>query len=151
MDQSGVGHQVLLENQTLANVTSALRTTIGWKYQGPDLSRNLSSLTFIAKSYKRHFQRLFELEAEGGYMSVVLESHPELSDMVASLEQEHREFGKALGRILARLRRVTVTDRATFAAIAADLSALLDRIDAHNLKEADLLQEALLRDEGGEG
>lgn len=151
MDDHGLAHQVLLEHQMLDNIASALRTTIGWKYQGADLSRNLSSLLFISKSYKRHFQRLIALEEEGGYMAVVLDSRADLSDEVATLGAEHGQFCKALGRSLARMRRLAATDKAGFAAITVDLNALLDQIDEHNRKEGTLLQEALLRDEGGEG
>lgn len=151
MDDHGVARQVLLEHETLKSVTAALRTTIGWSYQGPDLSRNLASLRFVGRSYMRHFQHLIALKEEGGYMAAVMESRPELSDAVAALHAEHARLRQSLSRILARLGRVAPTNRATFAVIVADLSALLDQIDVHNSKEADLLQEALLRDEGGEG
>lgn len=151
MDYQGVSQQVLLEHQTLANVAAALRTTIGWSYEGADISRKLSSLFFVAKSFKRHFRRLMALEEEGGYMAVVLETRPGLSDDVAALEKEHVVFRKELGRILARLRSVAATDSTTFTAITDDLSALLDKIDRHNQQENRLLQEALLTDVGGEG
>lgn len=151
MDHYGLSQQVLLEHQTLANVAAALRTTIGWSYDAADLSRKLSSLMFVGKSYKRHFRRLLALEEEGGYLAVVLESRPELADEVAALHQQHAQFRKALARVLVRLRRVDATDHAAFAAICGDLIALLDTIDRHNQRENGLLQEALLRDEGGEG
>lgn len=143
--------QVLVENQTLAFVTSALRSTIGWKFQGSDLSRKLSSLLFVLQSFQRHLKRLMSLEEEEGYMSVVLNSRPELHEEVEALRREHDEFRAATARILARLRRLAPTDHQGFAKASEKLLALLDKLDAHSKKEIDLLQEALLQDEGGEG
>ena len=53
--------------------------------------------------------------------------------------------------LLRRVHEVLPTDTERFAAITADLAALLDQLDEHHQKETGLLQEALLRDEGGEG
>jgi hemerythrin-like domain-containing protein len=151
MDHLAIPQQVLVEHQTLAYVISALRATMGWKYQGTDLSRKLSSLRFVGQSFQRHLKHLMELEEEDGYMAVVLAERPELTDEVEALRLEHGQFRKALNRILTRLRRVESTDHATFAKISDDLSALLEKLDEHSRKETGLLQHALLEDEGGEG
>ena len=151
MDHLAIPQQVLVEHQTLAYVTSALRATMGWKYQGTDLSRKLASLRFVGQSFQRHLKHLMELEEEDGYMAVVLADRPELTDEVEALRQEHDQFRKALNRILARLRRVAPTDHAAFTKISDDLSALLEKLDEHSRKETGLLQHALLEDEGGEG
>ena len=151
MDHLAIPQQVLVEHQTLAYVTSALRATMGWKYQGTDLSRKLSSLRFVGQSFQRHLKHLMELEEEDGYMAVVLADRPELTDEVEALRQEHDQFRKSLNRILARLRRVAPTDHEAFTKISDDLSGLLGKLDQHSRKEIDLLQHALLEDEGGEG
>jgi hypothetical protein len=151
VDHLAIPQQVLVEHQTLAFVTSALRSTIGWKYQGTDLSRKLASLQFVGQSFQRHLKHLMALEEEDGYMAVVVASRPELTDEVATLRHEHDYFRKALSPILNRLRRIAPTDHATFAAVSDDLLALLAKLDAHSSRETDLLQEALLTDGGGEG
>ena len=151
MDHHAIPQQVLVEHQTLAYVTSALRATMGWKYQGTDLSRKLASLRFVGQSFQRHLKHLMELEEENGYMAVVLADRPELTDEVEALRQEHDQFRKRLNRILSRLRRVEPTDHAAFTKISDDLTALLEHLDEHSRKEIDLLQHALLEDEGGEG
>jgi hypothetical protein len=151
MEHSDIQQQVLVEHETLAHVVSALRTTMSWHVTGPDFSRKLSSLRFVGESFQRHLKRLLQLEQAEGYMAAVLESRPELGDAVRALRREHVEFRKGVRDILGRLRSVAVTDQATFARITDDLSALLARLDEHHVKETDLLQEALLRDEGGEG
>jgi hypothetical protein len=151
MDHLAIPQQVLVEHQTLAFVTSALRSTIGWKYQGANLSRKLASLQFVGQSFQRHLKHLMSLEEEDGYMAVVLASRPELNDEVQVLRKEHDYFRKTLTRILNRLRKVEPTDHATFAAVSEELLAMLEKLDQHSRRETDLLQEALLTDEGGEG
>ena len=151
MDRLAIPQQVLVEYQTLAFVISALRSTIGWKYQGTDLTRKLESLRFVGQSFERHLKRLMALEEEDGYMSVVLASRPELEDEVAGLRQEHAQFRRALRQILSALRAVKPADIEAFTKTANDLLALLDRLEEHAKKETALLQEALLTDEGGEG
>ena len=151
MDHLAIPQQVLIEQQTLAYVTSALRSTVGWKFQGADLSRKLSSLLFVGQSFQRHLKRLMSLEEEEGYMTVVLASRSELHAEVEALRLEHDEFRSGVARILSRIRRLAPTDHEGFAKTSAELLALLERLDAHGKKETDLLQEALLQDEGGEG
>jgi len=151
MDHLAIPQQVLVEHQTLAYITSALRATIGWKYQGADLSRKLDSLRFVGQSFQRHLKHLMTLEEEDGYMTVVLESRPDLSEEVDRLQKEHAQFRRTLSRIMTRLRRLVPTDHGTYNKVADDLLALLEKLDEHSKKETGLLQEALLRDEGGEG
>jgi hypothetical protein len=151
MDHLAIPQQVLVEHQTLAYVVSALRSTIGWKFPGTDLSRKLSSLLFVGESFQRHLERLMSLEEAEGYMAVVLASRPELNDEVETLRQEHGQFRASLGQVLTRLRAVAPQDHQAFSAASEDFLALLDKLDDHSKHETDLLQEALLQDEGGEG
>lgn len=141
----------MIEHETLAHITSALRTTVGWESRGSDFSRKRSSLRFVCESFDRHLKRMFKLEQAEGYMTVVLDSRPELSDEVRTLRGEHVQFRKQVRDILSRLAVVETTDHDTFSRICDELAALLDRLDKHHHKETVLLQEALLRDEGGEG
>jgi hypothetical protein len=151
MDQFAIPQQLLVEHQTLSHVTSALRATIGWKYQGVDFRRKLESLRFVGESFKRHLKHLMELEESDGYMRVVVDSRPELKDVVEALRREHAQFRTALRGIMGRLRRQESTDHEGFNAACADILKLLDKLDEHDKKEIDLLQGALLTDEGGEG
>jgi hypothetical protein len=151
MERQDIQQQVLIEQDTLGHIVSALRTTIGWESREPDFSRKLSSLHFVCESFQRHLMRLFQLEQTEGYMTVVLDSRPQLSDEVRALRSEHVRFRDQVRDILDHLGSVAPTDRATFSRISDELVALLDRLDKHHHKETRLLQEALLRDEGGEG
>ncbi len=151
MDHQDIQQQVLIEQATMAHVVSALRTTMGWKSREGDISRKLSSVLFVCESFQRHLKRLLRLEQSEGYMAVVLDSRPELSDEVRALRRQHTEFRKKLREILARLRTIGPTEQAAFTQTSSELEMLLDRLDEHHRKEAALLQEALLRDEGGEG
>jgi hemerythrin-like domain-containing protein len=151
VDHVAISEQVLVEHKILAHITSALRATIGWAYQGTDLTRKIGSLRFVGQSLQRHLKHLMGLEEEDGYMSVILESHAELSDEIEALRQEHGQFRKDLSRILTRLRLVKPTDHLALAKISENLLALLEKLDEHSHKETGLIQHALLKDEGGEG
>ena len=96
-------------------------------------------------------KHLMALEEKDGYMTDVLESRPELAETVAALRAEHLQFRKSLRGILARLNGLSPNDHDGLAEASSDLTMLLDRLEAHGKKETDLLQEALLTDEGGEG
>jgi hypothetical protein len=151
MDHLAIPQQVLNEHQTLAFVTSALRSTIGWKFQGSDLTRKLESARFVAQSFERHLKRLMKLEEHDGYMAVVLESRPELKSQVIALRREHVHFRRELKRLLSELGMIDPIDHDGFAKCSGELLTLLDQLDEHGKQETSLLQEALLSDEGGEG
>ena len=70
---------------------------------------------------------------------------------VDTLKQEHMQFTDTLQRILPGLAQASATDQDRLNTICGDLSALLGQLDDHTRREGDLLQEALLQDEGGEG
>jgi hemerythrin-like domain-containing protein len=151
VEHKAISEQVLVEHQILAHIASALRATLGWKHQGADLTRKIGSLRFVGQSLQRHLKHLMGLEEEDGYMSVILELHPELNDKVEALRQEHDQFRKGLNRILTRLRLVQPTDHLALAKISEDLLVLLKKLDEHSHKETGLIQRALLKDAGGEG
>lgn len=146
-----IQQQVLMEHQTLSHVTSALRATVGWKYEAADLTRKLASLRFVGQSFQRHLKHLLALEEESGYLAVVIETRPEMGDQVEALRTEHDSFRKGVNRILTRLRRIEPTDKEALAKTSDELLTLLDRLDEHSKKETDLVQHALFDDEGGEG
>ncbi len=151
MDQQGTPQQVLIEHQMLNHITGALKATMDWEYEGTDFSRKLSSLRFVAQSFQRHLKRLMALEEADGYMAVVLDSCPQLNQEIETLRQEHDQFRHALPRIMGRLQRVSPTNRESMTKILDELTALLEKLNAHGKKETSLLLKALLTDEGGEG
>lgn len=150
MDHKAISAQVLVEHEMLTHITSALRTILDWKLQDYDISRKLASLRFSTQSYERHLERLMSLEEHDGYMDAILEVQPQLAKQIEALRNQHGEFRRGLGRIVYRLEHVSPTDREKFAAISTELAELLNKVDEHSACETDLLQEAFLRDEGGE-
>ena len=150
MDHKAISAQVLVEHEMLTHITSALRTILDWKSQDYDLSRKLGSLRFSAQSYQRHLERLMALEEHDGYMDAIVAAQPKLVKQVEDLRKEHDDFRRQLNRLVARLENVSPTDREKFAAISTELAELLNKVDEHSACETDLLQEAFLRDEGGE-
>lgn len=153
MKHSDIAKQMVVENSLMKYLIEGMRHMLAWKTDGPEFARKLSTFRFIAGSFQRHLERLLNLEERDGYMKIVLEEkpNPNMAEAVAALKQEHGEFRKAIERILERLEKVTPSDHATLSSIEGDVNRLLDQFQAHTTKEADLMQEAFERDDGGEG
>ena len=151
MDQRDIAHQTLLEQRLLTNITQAIRTTIAWEPRGKDLTGKLRSIRFITASLERHLDHVMDLEEYDGYMSAALECSPNLAGKVTALKQEHEQFRDSVHRLTAQLERLDADDHTGIERVCLDIGDLLGRIDEHSRREADLLNEAFLRDEGGEG
>ncbi len=151
MNQRDIAQQTLLEQNLLTNITQAIRTTIAWEPRGNDLGGKLRSLRFITASLERHLDHVMDLEEYDGYMTAALESSPNLAEKVTVLKHEHEYFRDQAHRLVAKLDRIAHDDRTGLEKVCIDIGDLLGRIDEHSRREADLLQEAFLRDEGGEG
>ena len=151
MAHDDIAHQTLVEHGLLRHITEALRLTAGRKAEGHDLSRSLSTLKFVTQCFERHLERLMALEEHDGYMDVVVRTEPRLAKAVDALREEHGQFRGAVSRVTRRLDEVGATDHGSYARLCGELLALLDRVEQHSDREAGLVQEALGRDEGGEG
>jgi hypothetical protein len=151
MQHSEIAEQTRVENGMLKYLVEGLRMALAWKVHGADFSRKLSTMRFITQSFQRHLEHMMTLEEKNGYMDMVLTSAPQLGRSVDALRKDHEWFRSSLGGIVNRLERVSSTDTASFADISQDLHNVLHKLDEHSKKEADLVLEAIERDEGGEG
>jgi Hemerythrin HHE cation binding domain len=150
-DCQEIARQTEVETGLLKNLCDGLRNVLAWEVHDGDCSRKLSSLLFIAQSFKRHLGRLMTLEELNGYMDLVLESKPFLGLKVHALQQEHDRFRYRIRRIVQELKHVSSWDAYALDQIGDDLLSLLDRLERHTKKEARLIQDALGQEEGGEG
>ncbi len=151
MDQRDIAQQTLLEQRLLTNITHALRTTTTWEPRGHDVGGKLRSIRFITASLERHLDHIMDLEEYDGYMSSALESSPNLAEKISALKHEHESFREKVHRLVVKLDRLSSDDRTGLDHVCVEIGDLLSRIDEHSRHEADLLQEAFLQDEGGEG
>jgi hypothetical protein len=143
--------QTTVEHEALKHITSALRTVMDWHPSGDEFSRKLSSLRFIAQSFQRHLERLMALKEQDGYMADALAEKPNLAEKAMALLAEHDQFDESLHRLLLKLEQVSATDKKAIDAACHDFEELLIKLDDHHRREAELMQEAFLRDEGGHG
>ena len=116
---------------------------------GPDASRKLSTLRFVAGSFQRHLERLLALEEYDGYMGLVRATSPRLGRAADTLRVEHEHFRSEARRVVQRLERLPGSDREALERVGADLLALLAQIESHSEKEMTLVHEAFGQDEGG--
>jgi hypothetical protein len=146
-----IGQQALLEHEILKLVTAALRLSLDWDPQAVGITKKRSSVTFTAQSFRRHLERLLNLEESGGYMQLVRERHPALVDEAARLRHEHDLFRQQMADNVAQLQQLSVGDLDELEQSCQQLRQFLARLDEHHRREIDLLQEAAERDLGGEG
>jgi len=85
----------------------------------------------------------FALEEADAYFGVVLRERSSLSHVIVSLKREHEML---LGQLEAL--RVQAADTEHWATLAAPAAELLDTFRGHEHREAELLQEFFLRDDG---
>lgn len=148
---SQIAEQTLIEHQTLKHVMDALQIVLNWPAPEAGMPRKLTSLKFVTGSLQRHVEYMLALEETGGYMPQVMAISPQFAKEVATLRQEHDEFREALRQIVAELDGVTASDTQRIATLCDQLVDLLDKLDKHSRTETGLVQEAFLREEGGEG
>ena len=140
-----------MEHQVLHHIKQAIRVTLDWQAPVVSMPRKLSSLQFTIKSFKRHLERVMSLEEAGGYMADVLEARPYLEERTAGLAKDHAGFRARLQNLMPELDNIHEWDEPRFDQVCDDLRALLDDVDVHDAREIELLQEAILCDNGGEG
>jgi hypothetical protein len=151
MNASICAAQCQIEREILQHIKAALRITLRWEVDQVGLDHKLSSVRFTAQSFRRHLQRIMALEEDGGYLLPVDECKPNLVERARSLQGEHGDFRETVERVIPTMERLSPDDRDEFEHECHELSVLLDRVDRHDQREMDLLQEVLCRDEGGEG
>ena len=151
MTQQEGAQQALIEHEALKHIIGALRTVMDWKPGGDDFSRKLSSLRFIAQSFQRHLERTMAIKEQDGYMAGAIEEMPAVAEKVQALLKEHDEFEESMHRLVLRLDHLAPTDKSGIDKSCRDLEELLMKLEDHDRREANLMQEAFQRDVGGQG
>jgi hypothetical protein len=150
-DAQDLARQIQTEHSILRNVEQALTAALGWETFGGSNTRKLSTLQFVAHSFERHWSRMRTLAEHGGYLSLVVETKPHLSETVSSLKDRCHALGQRFAQSLATLDQVSPDDTAAFDKVCADLIQLLEDRRAIDEEETHLFQLAIGQDEGGRG
>jgi hypothetical protein len=119
---------------------------MAWSQHG-DQAHKLSSLHFVAESFERHLERMFEYEEQEdqhGYMQAVEAGFPSFRAQAAEFRQQHRQFRATMQDLLRRLSQREHLSSAEAEQLFEDFSTLLDQIDRHNKQEMNLLEELIL-------
>jgi hemerythrin-like domain-containing protein len=151
MANNSITEQMVVEHEMLKSIVDGLRQAMGLKPEGDTFARKLHTIYFIAQSLQRHLDHLLTLEECDGYMDAVVQLCPQMSRQVDALRQEHDQFRKASRQVVHGLETVAPTDQKTFRNVCDEALALLEKLDDHTRKEADLVHESFGRDDGGEG
>jgi len=148
---SSVTQQMLIEHELLRQIGASLRTILGWNPSVAGTFRRLDSLHFLVGSLYRHLDRLMSLEEQDGYMPQLTRRQPHLIEKVNRLRQQHDQFRKELGSLVQGLEPFPSDDALTVDLFGDRLDKFLMSVETHSTEEIRLVQEAYLRDEGGEG
>ena len=151
IDASPQANAAWMEHEILDHVKDALRVTISWRVPSVGIGRKRSSVMFTLGSFRRHLERLMQLEERDGYMGQIADAKPHLFDQVKELVAEHQEFRNRMQRLVPALEAAGSAETGEFQRVCEEIQDLLDRVDEHDEHEVCLLQEAFLSDEGGEG
>ena len=146
-----ISQQTQLEFTTLGHVKNAVKEVINADVVGDDPGRKLARVRFVTSSLRRHVERLFALEEHDGYMTDLAESCPHLLPKITRLRNEHDTLCESLRQIVTRLELLVPNDTPAFDALCKELLELITRLDRHTRVETELLEDAYLRDVGGEG
>ena len=140
--------QSAVEHEMLSQARKGLQTALAWQTEGDTFTRKLSSVRFAARSYHEHFERVLSQEEYDGYMDVVTSEHPNWTEKVERLREEHKTFRESWDDLLTKLDRLKPTDQDGFQGLIAGIRELLERFEKHNSAEVSLIQEALNTDMG---
>jgi len=151
MKHLNVIQQAKVERALLQLLLEGLQKTLAWKAYRVELSRKLAVLKYLVECFQAHIEQLMKVEERDGYMEAVLQKRPYLSNSVCALRRQHDEFRQEIRLIVWEIKHVLPTDQNRLNRLFARANSLLKRFDGHNKKEAEVLVDSYLRDEGGEG
>ncbi len=151
MDDNGILKQCRIENEALCHTRDALLAMIAWPVEGKMFTRKLSGLRFMARWFQQQVERLFRIEELDGYMAMVIESAPYLSEKIKVLQDEHTTLQNQLSEIATRLERVLPDDFDALNELCNDLKSVLKALGDHMRKENFFIQDSVNQDLGGEG
>jgi hypothetical protein len=111
-------------------------------------NRLLSGLAQLADAFERHRAAA---EAEGGTLDVVVEERPELTHSARRQRREHVDLLADLDAIRRELAAGIEAGRLDPDTFRWRAGTIQDAVRRHMARGNDLLYEAFLRDDGGEG
>ncbi len=150
-DPADIAQQALVEREMLNYIEQAMRVALDWDTAGDDCSRKLSTLLFSAESFQRHLVRMKNLAEDDGYLTMVVDAKPQLIGTVRGLQAQRDALESNLDKLIARLRGVPPTERDSMENLCIEMKEFLDEFKEHHDRETDLIQQAIMQEEGGSG
>ncbi|MCA9248711.1 MAG: hemerythrin domain-containing protein [Planctomycetales bacterium] len=139
------------EHRALQHIKEALSVTLSWRTPQTGLSRKLSGVVFIIRALQRHLEHQLALEERGGYVESISQANPSLTEEAQQLLSDHDVFRESLRDLVPEIEGLDPQDETRFNSLCDEVARLIRRMEEHDLREGELLQELYLRDEGGEG
>jgi hypothetical protein len=116
---------------------------LGDLYVGLQAGQNDVEPSVLLSQWRVDLELHFALEEADSNFGALLREHPSLSHGIAELRAEHSALLDELDAV-----RPLAAERASWPELAMKTAQLVERFRAHEHKEAELLQESVLRDDG---
>ena len=108
-------------------------------------------LAALQKAWRVFRLHVLESEAEDGSLEEILTMKPQLAKRVALLRGEHVSLREEIAVLCAQVLEQIETAKTDVEALRLESGRVLDHLRLHQAKGIDLVYEAFLRVEGGEG
>jgi hemerythrin-like domain-containing protein len=134
--------ELLREHEVVREITRQLELLVeegGLVGQDSDWAKRLCD---ELSSFRRHLQRHFALEEEGGFMLEVVALLPQTSEQVEELRQEHGEILRAINELIHDSNMMAYGVGLSKAEFRRSISRVISIIRHHEAEENQLIQRA---------
>jgi|ERR1043165_2190902 hemerythrin len=110
----------------------------------PSAGQNLPELRALLDATQTYLAEHFRFEEESGYMALIEQEAPRLEHAIQRLAEEHVVLARALAALIARAQTLTSVDDV----FRQEVRHWVRHVCEHELRENDLVEDALLLDTG---
>lgn len=108
----------------------------------------VKDLQFVLRYFQSRLKCHFQVEEGEGAMADLARHFPETSSQIESVLKEHEELNDKLYSLVSLLSSSGNWGAEEISAFKADLTQFLDKLEAHEIRENDLVLRASTRDIG---
>ena len=147
MDDTELIQKVRQEHLRLREIKAALVAALERSPEG-DAEQWLKSLRQSFEHFRAHLIHRIALEELGGFLNIVLERRPTLSNQVEHLKQRHAEMIEMAGETMAELRKLDPAKPESVEQAALLVKMALSEVKYHEEAETLLVSFVFTQDTG---
>jgi hypothetical protein len=145
--QASAFQEIHAQHRDLADLLRALVRDLHGLAERPSAAAEAEALARIDE-FERRLRSHFDFEEAGGYLAEELAMAPRLAARASRLLSEHNNLAAGFARFCERAHEAGRIPGG-WQTLDAELSAFVERIRLHEHDENELIQEAMMVDDGG--